>query len=129
MTVGRTEAKSRQPSSEVGTWVALAVFGTNWGSAGGAFYDAAYRLLQDGTVELRGTIEIDGGAGGATPFTLPVEARPAKSVQSVIGGLESASGATRVFNVDTAGAATITSAPNTDGDSYSLDGIRFSLGV
>lgn len=116
-------------AGDPGLWVVLTDFGTNWANGVSlGFPDAAYRLHNDGTVELRGPVKVTFGVGGSTVFTLPTEARPLHVVQTPAVGLDGggASPTVRTLTIGASGTAEFSGGAGASGDTFSLDGIRFA---
>ena len=94
-----------------------------WGNLGGVWGPAAYRLMADGTVMLRGLVGL--GTTGAAIFTLPVGMRPFYPGVYVV----QVNGGTARVDVNPAGAVFVDSYNYQGTNVYvSLDNIRISIG-
>ena len=87
-------------------------------------YLMAYRELNNGAIELRGTLLASGGAGGSTLLTLPVAIRPVH-FSTFLSAFRN--GGTRDGRRLDVNAGFVTSAyALASGDQYSFDGIIYN---
>lgn len=122
-----------------GVWTGLSFNAgySNLTAAGGTGFNCEYRMLNDDTVELRGTMHKGTGAGGAgangfaggdTPITLPAAIRPAEQIQYA-GGCQSraANFGTYRMQISAAGNMSFQTSAAHDPGWVSIDGWRYSL--
>jgi hypothetical protein len=96
------------------------------------YHVPAYRVLSDGTVQLRGGITKSSAIITAdSPFTLPVAARPVAAVSMAVGTTR-ASGVVNItvgrLDIATTGVATLAVIDAQSSVNMTLDGVQYSKG-